>query len=103
MIFQFLPYEQTTMLQLIKTDNKIFNKIITVLASLCGELEVLKYEAENKFYNALMYYGEGEPEEGLQEGEAQIQIGRIIPLLQVRRGDSCIRYILHLMPHYAFT
>ena len=47
------------MLQLIKTDNKIFNKIITVLASLCGELQSLKYEAETKFYNALMYYGEG--------------------------------------------
>ena len=58
-IFQFLPYEQTTMLQLIKTDNKILNKIITVLASLCGELQALKHEAETKFYNALMYYGEG--------------------------------------------
>ena len=30
-----------------------------------------------------MFYGEGEPEEGLAEGEAQIQIGRMIPLLQV--------------------
>ena len=81
--FQFLPYEQTTLLHLIKTDNKIFNKIITVLASLCVELQSLKHEAENKFYNALVYYGEGEPEEGLPEGEAQIQIGRMIPLLQV--------------------
>lgn len=79
-----MPYEQTTVLQLIKTDNKILNKIITVLAALCTELQALKHEAETKFYNALMYYGEGEPEEGLPEGEAQIQIGRMIPLLQVR-------------------
>ena len=71
------------MLQLIKTDNKILNKIITVLAALCGELSALKHEAETKFYNALSFYGEGEPEEGLEEGEAQIQIGRMIPLLQV--------------------
>ncbi|KAH3860384.1 hypothetical protein DPMN_023282 [Dreissena polymorpha] len=62
------PCRQTTLLQLIKTDNKM-----------CA----LKHEAETKFYNALMFYGEGEPEEGLQEGDAQIQIGRMIPFLQV--------------------
>jgi WASH complex subunit 7 len=47
------------------------------------ELQSLKHEAESKYYNALVYYGEGEQEEGLPEGEAQIQIGRMIPLLQV--------------------
>ncbi|XP_053377942.1 WASH complex subunit 4-like isoform X3 [Mercenaria mercenaria] len=97
---QFLPYEQTTLLHLIKTDNKIFNKIITVLASLCVELQTLKHEAENKFYNALMYYGEGEPEEGLPEGEAQIQIGRMIPLLQelscfVMRCNEVVKNVVH--------
>lgn len=58
-VFQLLPYEQTSLLQLIKTDNKIFNKIITVLASLCSEMRSLKHEAESKFFNALIFYGEG--------------------------------------------
>lgn len=57
--FQLLPYEQTSLLQLIKTDNKIFNKIITVLASLCSEMKALQHEAESKFFNALIFYGEG--------------------------------------------
>ncbi|XP_067685139.1 WASH complex subunit 4-like isoform X2 [Haliotis asinina] len=79
---QFLPYEQTSLLQLIRTDNKIFNKIITVLASLCSEMDTLKHEAETKFFNALLFYGEGEPETGLADGDAQVQMGKIIPLLQ---------------------
>ena len=57
--FQLLPYEQTHLLQLIRTDNKIFNKIITVLAALCCEMQSLKHEAETKFYPALLLYGEG--------------------------------------------
>ncbi|XP_041350230.1 WASH complex subunit 4-like isoform X3 [Gigantopelta aegis] len=79
---QVLPYEQTNLLQLIRTDNKILNKVLTVLAALCCELDALKHEAETKFYNALLFYGEGEPETGLEEGDAQVQMGRIIPLLQ---------------------
>ncbi|XP_072038890.1 WASH complex subunit 4-like [Amphiura filiformis] len=79
---QYLPYEQTTLLELIKTDNKIFNKVITVFASLCCEMDSLQYEAEQKFYPGLMYYGEGEPEAGLEEGEAQVQMGRMMPFMQ---------------------
>ncbi|XP_071485715.1 WASH complex subunit 4-like [Diadema antillarum] len=81
---QYLPCEQTSLLDLIKTDNKvyIFNKVITVFASLCCEIDQLKYEAENKFYPALLFYGEGEPESGLEEGEAQVQMGRLMPFLQ---------------------
>ncbi|XP_046580834.1 WASH complex subunit 4-like [Haliotis rubra] len=84
---QFLPYEQTSLLQLIRTDNKIFNKIITVLASLCSEMDALKHEAETKFFNALLFYGEGEPEAGLEDGDAQVQMGKIIPLLQMRKTE----------------
>eukprot|EP00057_Strongylocentrotus_purpuratus_P007399 XP_011661873.1 PREDICTED: WASH complex subunit 7 [Strongylocentrotus purpuratus] len=79
---QYLPCEQTSLLDLIKTDNKIFNKVITVFASLCCEVEQLKYEAQHKFYPALIFYGEGEPETGLEEGEAQVQMGRLMPFLQ---------------------
>ncbi|XP_071139375.1 WASH complex subunit 4-like isoform X2 [Mytilus edulis] len=79
---QLLPYEQTSLLQLIRTDNKIFNKIITVFAALCCEMQSLKHEAENKFYNALLFYGEGEPDEGLQDGDAQVQMGKMMSLIQ---------------------
>ena len=58
-MWQVLPYEQTTLLQLIRTDNKILNKVLTVLAALCCEMEALKHEAESKFYPALLFYGEG--------------------------------------------
>ena len=54
-----LPYEQTTLLQLIHTDNKVLNKVMTVMAALCTEMSALVHEAQTKFYPALMLYGEG--------------------------------------------
>ncbi|XP_078001541.1 WASH complex subunit 4-like [Glandiceps talaboti] len=97
---QFLPYEQTTLLDLVKTDNKVFNKVITVLASLCCEANHLKYEAENKFYHALMLYGEGGSADAQEEGEAQIQMGRMLPLLQelssfVTRCYEVVKHVIH--------
>uniref|UniRef100_A0A8B9JC50 WASH complex subunit 4 n=1 Tax=Astyanax mexicanus TaxID=7994 RepID=A0A8B9JC50_ASTMX len=56
---QLIPYEQSSLLELIKTENKVLNKVITVYAALCSEVKKLKYEAETKFYNGLLYYGEG--------------------------------------------
>uniref|UniRef100_H2RUF7 WASH complex subunit 4 N-terminal domain-containing protein n=1 Tax=Takifugu rubripes TaxID=31033 RepID=H2RUF7_TAKRU len=56
---KLLPYEQSSILELIKTDNKVLNKVITVYAALCSEVKKLKYEAETKFYSGLLYYGEG--------------------------------------------
>jgi WASH complex subunit 7 len=38
----FTPYEQTNILQLVRTDNKIFNKVVIVFASLCAEMQQLK-------------------------------------------------------------
>lgn len=96
---QSLPYEQTTLLQLIRTDNKILNKVVTVLAALCSEMDALIHEAKSKFYNALLLYGEGEPEEGLEEGEAQVQMGRMFPVLQelscfVSRSYEVVRTVM---------
>lgn len=54
-----MPYEQTSILELIQSDNKIFKKVMTVLCALCCEIDSLKYEAENRFYPALLFYGEG--------------------------------------------
>uniref|UniRef100_A0A672RQ52 WASH complex subunit 4 n=1 Tax=Sinocyclocheilus grahami TaxID=75366 RepID=A0A672RQ52_SINGR len=77
---KLLPYEQSSLLELIKTDNKVLNKVITVYAALCCEVKKLKYEAETKFYNGLLYYGEGDT--SMVEGESQIQMGRFISFLQ---------------------
>ncbi|GAB6032534.1 hypothetical protein CHUAL_011427 [Chamberlinius hualienensis] len=76
--------ERTTLLQLISTENKLLNKIITVLASLCLEMKQLIHEAETKYYHGLILYGEGniETNGGTQEGETQIQTGRIVLFLQ---------------------
>ncbi|RXN19076.1 WASH complex subunit 7 [Labeo rohita] len=57
---KLLPYEQSSLLELIKTDNK----------------------AETKFYNGLLYYGEGVSDTSMVEGESQIQMGRFISFLQ---------------------
>lgn len=35
------PYEQTHILELVNTDNKVFNKIITVFGALCSEIKHL--------------------------------------------------------------
>ncbi|XP_062316984.1 WASH complex subunit 4 isoform X1 [Osmerus eperlanus] len=79
---KLLPYEQSSLLELIKTDNKVLNKVITVYAALCSEVKKLKYEAETKFYNGLLYYGEGVSDSSVLEGELQVQMGRFISFLQ---------------------
>lgn len=77
-----LPQEQSSLLELIKTDNKVLNKVITVYAALCTEVKKLKHEAETKFYNGLLYYGEGVSDSSVVEGDSQIQMGRFISFLQ---------------------
>ncbi|KAH0616974.1 hypothetical protein JD844_028502, partial [Phrynosoma platyrhinos] len=77
-----LPYEQSSLLELIKTENKVLNKVITVYAALCCEIKTLKYEAETKFYNGLLFYGEGAVDSSKVEGDSQIQMGRFISFLQ---------------------
>ncbi|XP_021113967.1 WASH complex subunit 4 [Heterocephalus glaber] len=79
---KLLPYEQSSLLELIKTENKVLNKVITVYAALCCEIKKLKYEAETKFYNGLLFYGEGATESSMMEGDCQIQMGRFISFLQ---------------------
>ncbi|XP_023613033.1 WASH complex subunit 4 isoform X7 [Myotis lucifugus] len=79
---KLLPYEQSSLLELIKTENKVLNKVITVYAALCCEIKKLKYEAETKFYNGLLFYGEGVTDSSMVEGDCQIQMGRFISFLQ---------------------
>nr|XP_034984556.1 WASH complex subunit 4 isoform X2 [Zootoca vivipara] len=77
-----LPYEQSSLLELINTENKVLNKVITVYAALCCEIKKLRYEAETKFYNGLLFYGEGAMDSSKVEGDGQIQMGRFISFLQ---------------------
>ncbi|OXB69309.1 hypothetical protein ASZ78_015709 [Callipepla squamata] len=79
---KLLPYEQSSLLELIKTENKVLNKVITVYAALCCEIKKLKYEAEMKFYNGLLFYGEGATDSSMVEGDCQIQMGRFVSFLQ---------------------
>ncbi|XP_073476379.1 WASH complex subunit 4 isoform X1 [Aquarana catesbeiana] len=79
---KLVPYEQSSLLELIRTENKVLNKVITVYAALCCEIKKLKYEAETKFYNGLLFYGEGAAESSIVEGDSQIQMGRFVSFLQ---------------------
>jgi len=101
----FQPYEQTKILELVKTDNKLFNKIIIVFASLCVEMRKLKeevrniffsererknplvlrlnltgllffHQAERKFFSPFLLFGEDSG--AAEEGEAQMQVGRLL-------------------------
>jgi hypothetical protein len=56
---QSIPYEQGSLLQLIKTDNKVLNKIVIVFAALSSEIEFLTKEGESKYFWGLLLYGEG--------------------------------------------
>ncbi|KAK1167172.1 WASH complex subunit 4-like [Acipenser oxyrinchus oxyrinchus] len=102
---QLLPYEQSSLLELIKTENKVLNKVISVYAALCCEIKKLKHEAENKFYTGLLYYGEGASHTSVVEGESQIQMGRFISFLQelscfVTRCSEVVVNVVHQLASF---
>lgn len=70
------------MLDLIRTENKVLNKVLSVFVTLCRELELLKQEAEREIYGPLLIYGEGAGETA-DEGDFQVQFGAMLPFLQV--------------------
>ncbi len=80
--FEAIPYEQASLLQLIRTDNKVLNKIVTVFSALISEIDILLKEGENKYCWGLLFYGEG-PEAIKDKGENLILMGKFIPFLQV--------------------
>jgi WASH complex subunit 7 len=59
LFFKAVPYEQGSLLQLIRTDNKVLNKIVTVFAALNSEIDFLVREGENKYSWGLLLFGEG--------------------------------------------
>jgi WASH complex subunit 7 len=93
------PYEQVSMLELISTRNTLFNKVMVVFASLCEEINVLKEQASAKFYPGLTLFGQETAAQdaaagaenaevvqlynnGVSEGDIQIQLGKMLPFLQ---------------------
>lgn len=69
---------------LIKTDNELFNKVLTVFSVLCDEISELKVTVEDNFYPALIMFGQamhGE-EADVQAGEDEVHIGRMLPFFQ---------------------
>jgi len=72
------PYEQTNILDLVKTKSKPLSKVTTVFASLCLEVDFLTEQAENTFFPPLALFGELHTLDPL-EGDAQIQIGKMFP------------------------
>lgn len=80
---QWDPVENTTLLELVSTDNKVLNKVMTVLAALCSEMKELCHEAKSRFHDALLFYGEGSlSSNNVPDGESQVAVGRMIGLMQ---------------------
>ncbi len=77
-----MPYEQGSLFELIKTDNKVLNKIVIVFAALCSEIDLLIKEGENKYCWGLLLYGEG-PQNSQETGENLISMGKFMGFLEV--------------------
>ena len=58
--------------------------MILALSSLSKEIDELTNEAEGRFYNPILYYGEGLNlvDETIDEGEAILSLSRLLPILQ---------------------
>eukprot|EP00128_Syssomonas_multiformis_P014002 Colp12_sorted_trinity150504_noHs@12355 len=80
------PVEKISLLQLIRTDNKTFNKVMVVFSGLCQELSEIKFEGERKFIPPLLVYGERGDDKPVDEGELQLSIARMLPFIQELAG-----------------
>ena len=56
--------------------------VLWALASISREIEELSNEAEDLFYNPLLFYGEGLDSDMSDEGEFANSISRLLPTLQ---------------------
>ena len=56
--------------------------VLLALTSISREIEHLSREAEAKFYNPLLFYGEGLDADVNDEGEFANAISRLLPTLQ---------------------
>lgn len=68
---------------MIKTDNKVLNKIVTVFAALSTEVDFLIKEGENKYCWGLLLYGEKNGNDSQESsGSNLLLMGKFISFLQ---------------------
>ncbi|CAB3987009.1 WASH complex subunit 4-like, partial [Paramuricea clavata] len=89
----------TTNLSLKKIEIKDANNVMMVFSALCSEISELKHEAENKFYFPLLLFEESVSDTALPEGDAQVKLGRLLPLLQeissfVYRASEVVKHVV---------
>ncbi|KAJ0410707.1 hypothetical protein ATCC90586_008292 [Pythium insidiosum] len=78
------PAERVDVQDMIKTDNELFNKVLTVFAVLCDEISELKVTVEDNFYPALIMFGQPQfgDESDPKPGDEELFIGRMLPFFQ---------------------
>ncbi|KAJ0405316.1 hypothetical protein P43SY_001075 [Pythium insidiosum] len=78
------PAERVDVQDMIKTDNELFNKVLTVFAVLCDEISELKVTVEDNFYPALIMFGQPQfgDESDPKPGDEELYIGRMLPFFQ---------------------
>ena len=55
---QLGPEEDASLSELVRTDNAVLNKVVVALSTLCVEVRLLEREAHERFFPALLLYGE---------------------------------------------
>ncbi|KAK4296222.1 hypothetical protein Pmani_031273 [Petrolisthes manimaculis] len=96
------PFEQVSLIGLVRSENKFVNKIVLALSAVCQEASQLTEEARTNLCPPLILYGTGVDEDAERTGEAQSSLSRILPLLHqvscwVRRVQLVSLNILHQM------
>mmetsp|Transcript_35230 Transcript_35230/g.48134 ORF Transcript_35230/g.48134 Transcript_35230/m.48134 type:complete len:1177 (-) Transcript_35230:275-3805(-) len=92
-------YERANLLDLVKTDNKVFMKIVLVFSSLVLEMKKLRSVSQKRFYSPFLIFGLEVKDGELSEGETQIKIGRLLPFFKefsdfVGRATDVVRNVV---------
>nr|CAD7399771.1 unnamed protein product [Timema cristinae] len=94
---QLASHEHTTILELINTDNKVLNKVLIVFSTLCAEVKFLVSEVKTKYFDMILFYGEGS-EENIEDEVTQLS--HFLPHLQelccfVKRCEEIAAQMIH--------
>lgn len=73
---EIVENEKQNMINLINTENVIYNKIIIIFTYLTKEINFIAKEMKDKYFNLILYYGETE------NGSPEIQISDLLSKLQ---------------------
>ena len=79
------PFEAKRIQDLFSSDNKPFDKVMTVCAYLCWEIQQLQAQVADKFYAPLAAFGvtmaevsPNDVDEEVADGELELQVGRLM-------------------------